>query len=273
MLKDAYTKERDLCVRRLDDYIRSCVENIFELNSPFVEVMEKVYGKKLIKSHSNKQLEVEFDMAVRRAKSGNANGEVNPTTDYVEQDSVEECGLKRSYEKLLEMNENHLSSATFRCLEWVTKVISVVSLFFIQNTACTLNLTIGALIISSRELGVPYLSKAFCDLMVFLTVCSIGISVFRSFYDEKGMYLQSGYLDEYFQFERVVCVIVNFFQLFTVIALFILRRRVFPGALGGRVPNIEAFNKMEADQARQVNYDFNGNASMPDIDDIDNFRV
>jgi len=271
--KEAYTKDRDLRFRNLDQYIQQCFEGIFELLSPFAEVMEKVYGKKLLKKHSNKQLEDQFDRAVRRAKSQTANGDPNPTTEYIEQDSVEQCGLRSSYEVLLKNNQEQLDSSVFRCLEWLTRLNTIASMFFIHNTAATLNLTIGALVLSCRELGVPYLSKALCDMLTMLTVCSIGISVFRSFYDEKGTYLDSGYLDEYFVFEWFVCVFVNLLQLFTIVSLCALRRRVFPGAIGGRVANIDSFNKMQEELARRVDYDFNGNASMPDIDQIENYRV
>lgn len=249
------------------------MDNIFELASPFVGALPREYVKALLQGHSNSQLEEQFDRAVRRANANAQGGGVNPTTEYVEQDSVEECGLKSSLEVLLKNNQEQLDSASFKSLEWLTRVNSCASLLFIHNTSATLNLTIGALVLSCREFEFPYLSKALCDMLALLTLCSIGISVFRAFYDEKGSYLDSGYLDEYFQFEWLVCAFVNFIQLFTLISLCRLRRRVYPGAIGGRVPNIEAFNKMQAELAREVNFDFNGNASMPDIDQIDNFRV
>jgi hypothetical protein len=257
----------------LDQYIQQCLENIFELNSPFAEIMEKVYGKKLLKNHSNKQLEEQYDRAVRRAKIHSLNGGANPTMDYIEQDSVEECGLKSSYEMLLKTNQEHLDSVTFSCLGWVTLVNTFASMLFIQNTAATLNISIGALVFSCKEFGVPYLSKALCDLLSIFTFCSICISVFRSFYDEKGTYLDSGFMDEYFVFEWILSIFTNVLQFFTIILLCIIRRRVFPGAVGGRVANIEAFNKMQTELSLKIDYDFNGNASMPDIDDIDNFRV
>lgn len=257
-----FTKDAKAKYSGLDKYIQAQTDSLFELFSPFSNIMEQNFGNQLVNINSDSNLKYRYE------EWKNTQGGVG-----ILDDSLNTQSLKRSEIKLINHVKDLKASANFHMLKWVSYVSMVISMLYVQNTASTVNITIGLSIIGCSELNIPLLSRNYCTGLMILIFISVVISVFRLFFKEKGSYLESGILDEYQYVERVVCLVVNFFQFLLLIPLCRLSVEAFPGAIGGIRNNIISFHNHERKKSKEWNYHFGDNVDLPRLDEIDNFRI
>jgi hypothetical protein len=259
-------KEANLKFQYLEKYKKDTIEKLFELYAPFPNTLKENDGPKIIQLHPKVDLlKNSYERFANSTLGGSGLGGSSLDTNNV------------FYQQMLREIEDQKQSLPFRALAYITYFQIILALLpphFNEsrntNMAGPLATTIfqgpflaaALLYLSISYVNMPILSKV--SLGTLITFQAIGIV-------EMLIHVLTCSIVTWYEWLLAVLAILA--SVAAIFFLFRLMENSILGSVGGPEQHFSKFvGKME-NKAKEFNYEAGGNKELPDIGDIDNFRV